>query len=155
MRRRILRSLLVVDRRSQGKKELQAWKFGIKLVQELRIARYLWNIVLPQRVGVTPTRPHRLQTYAKVRPGDMLSLSCSYQIFPIILIKGHRKCRGCRLRSIAVSVLIEERPLHEKHVPHSAQTPHMRLINSARCIAPLKVAMRNQTYPPKVLTMTL
>lgn len=86
MRRRILRSLLVVDRRSQGKKELQAWKFGIKLVQELRIARYLWNIVLPQRVGVTPTRPHRLQTYAKVRAGDMLLLSCLYQIFPIIPI---------------------------------------------------------------------
>jgi hypothetical protein len=72
MRRRILRSLLFVDRRSQGKKKLLAWKFGIRLVQELRIARYVWNIVLPQRVGVTPTRPLRLQAYAKVRPEDPL-----------------------------------------------------------------------------------
>ena len=66
MRRRILKSLLVIDRRSQGKKQLQAWKLGIKLVQELRIARFFWNITLPQRIGPTPTRPHRLKAQLQV-----------------------------------------------------------------------------------------
>lgn len=67
MRRRILKSLLVVDRKSQGKRKLQAWKIGIRLVQELRIARFFWNIVIPQKVGRTPTRPHRLPAIAEVR----------------------------------------------------------------------------------------
>ena len=72
MRRRILKSLLVVDRKSQGKRQLQAWKFGIKLVQELRIARFFWNIVLPQKVGRTPTRPHRLPAVAEVGSRDVV-----------------------------------------------------------------------------------
>ena len=56
----------MIDRRSQGKKQLQAWKFGIKLVQELRFARFFWNITLPQRIGATPTRPHRLKAQSQV-----------------------------------------------------------------------------------------
>lgn len=68
MRRWILKSLLLVDRKSQGKRQLQAWKVGIKLVQELRIARLFWNIALPQRVGATPTRPQRLDVHAEVKP---------------------------------------------------------------------------------------
>ena len=72
MRRRILKSLLVVDRRSQGKRQLQAWRAGIKLVQDLRIARFVWNIVLPQKVGRTPTRPHRLPVVAEVRSSSVV-----------------------------------------------------------------------------------
>jgi hypothetical protein len=43
MRKLILRGLLLVDGSVHGKQELKAWKRGIKLVQSLRFARFIWN----------------------------------------------------------------------------------------------------------------
>jgi hypothetical protein len=43
MRKLILRGLLIFDSYSHGKRDLQAWKRGIKWVQSFRIARFFWN----------------------------------------------------------------------------------------------------------------
>ena len=43
MRKLILRVLLIFDGHSHGKRDLLAWKRGIKLVQSFRIARFFWN----------------------------------------------------------------------------------------------------------------
>lgn len=43
VRKLILRSLLIFDSSSQGKRDLQAWKRGIRWVQRFRIARLVWN----------------------------------------------------------------------------------------------------------------
>ena len=47
MRKLILKSLLIFDSSSQGKRDLQAWKHGIRWVLRFRIARFVWNARQP------------------------------------------------------------------------------------------------------------